>query len=173
MENAAALLSATLSPNAGERDSATATLAHYLAASPGPYLLALSQLLASPGAASHLRNAAGLAIKNALSARESARQEEYAQRWKSLDISTRDGLKQQAIQTLADGDRNARSVSAQLIAAIAAIEIPAALWATLIPTLLQLVGSPDNPGLRQATLKTIGYICETIVSLYPLPADGG
>jgi hypothetical protein len=31
------------------------------------------------------RNAAGLAIKNALTAREAARQEEYASRWKGLD----------------------------------------------------------------------------------------
>lgn len=170
--DAAALLNGTLSPTASDREAATAQLAHFQSTSPAQYLLSLSSTLASATTPSHLRNAAGLAVKNALSARDSARQDEFAASWKALPEPTREQLKQQVLATLADPDKAARSVSAQVLSAIAAIEIPAALWNGLIPQLLQLVGQPDNAGLRQATLQTIGYICESIVRLRPGVSDG-
>lgn len=168
------LLSATLSPTQQEREQATLSLTQFLSSNPRQYLTSLSSALASAGTPSHLRNAAGLAIKNALSARELPRQEEYAQRWKQqLDQQTRDQLKQEALTTLASEDRGARNVSGQVVAAIAAIELPAGMWNGLIPSLLELVGRQDNSGLRQATLQAIGFICESIVSprlLRPLAA---
>lgn len=160
------LLSATLSPTQQEREQATLSLTQFLSSNPRQYLTSLSSALAAPATPSHIRNAAGLAIKNALSARETPRQEEYAQRWKQqLDQQTRDQLKQEALTTLASEDRGARNVSGQVVAAIAAIELPAGMWNGLIPSLLELVGRQDNSGLRQATLQAIGFICESIVSL--------
>ncbi|GAA5945153.1 karyopherin beta [Sporobolomyces koalae] len=160
--DANAVLSATLSPNQQERQAATEQLTQLLASNPSQYLLALSHALADPQSPSHIRNAAGLAIKNALSARESARQDEYAARWTALDPATRDKLKHDALATLDAADRGARNVSGQVIAAIAAIELPAGLWNNLIAQLLDLASRGDNPNLRQATLQTIGYICEGI-----------
>lgn len=162
--DANAVLSATLSPNQQERQAATEQLAQLLSSNPSQYLLALSHALSDPGSPSHIRNAAGLAIKNSLSARESQRQEEYANRWTSLEPATRDKLKHDALATLDAADRGARNVSGQVIAAIAAVELPAGLWNNLIAQLLELASRADNPNLRQATLQTIGYICEGIVS---------
>lgn len=162
--DATALLGATLSPNAQEREHATSQLAQVLSSDPGAYLLALSHAFHDERTPSHIRRAAGLAIKNALSARESARQDEYAARWKQLDQPTREQLKQHALATLASADKQARDGAAQVTAAIAAIELPAGLWNTLIQQLLELVGHNDNSNLRQATLQAIGYICESIVS---------
>ncbi|GAA5845418.1 hypothetical protein JCM11251_005067 [Rhodosporidiobolus azoricus] len=160
--DASAVLAATLSPNQQEREAATNQLAQFLSSNPAAYLNALADTLASDQAPSHIRNAAGLAIKNALSAREAPRQEEYANRWKNLDAATRDKLKQGALTTLASSDRGARNVSAQVVAAIAAVELPAGMWSGLIGQLLELASRNDNPMLRQATLQTIGYICEAI-----------
>ncbi|SDA02376.1 BZ3501_MvSof-1269-A2-R1_Chr12-3g03566 [Microbotryum saponariae] len=160
--DASTLLAATLSPNAQERENATAQLAQSLSSSPTQYLVSLSNSLADANLPSHLRNAAGLAIKNALSARDTSRSDEYAQRWKSLDPATRTQLKHAVMSTLAAADRGARNVAGQVVAAIAAIEVPAAMWPTLIAQLLELVANGDNPGLRQATLQAIGYICESI-----------
>ncbi|SCV73049.1 BQ2448_6974 [Microbotryum intermedium] len=160
--DASTLLAATLSPNAQERENATAQLAQFLSSSPAQYLVSLSNSLADANLPSHLRNAAGLAIKNALSARDTSRSEEYAQRWKSLDPATRTQLKHAVMSTLAAADRGARNVAGQVVASIAAIEVPAAMWPTLIAQLLELVANGDNPGLRQATLQAIGYICESI-----------
>ncbi|BGP19924.1 hypothetical protein JCM10213_002282 [Rhodosporidiobolus nylandii] len=160
--DASAVLAATLSPNQQEREAATAQLAQFLSSNPSAYLVALADTLASDQAPSHIRNAAGLAIKNALSARETPRQEEYANRWKALDPATRDKLKHAALATLAAADRGARNVSAQVVAAIAAVELPAGMWTGLVGQLLELASRSDNPTLRQATLQTIGYICEGI-----------
>lgn len=51
-----------------------------------------------------------------------------------------------------------------MIAAIAGVELPTNHWPELIEVLLQLVSTQDNTNLRIATLQTIGFICETIVS---------
>jgi importin subunit beta-1 len=159
-----AVLAATLSPAQHEREAATAQLQSLLASNPSAYLVSLSHALAAESTPSHIRNAAGLAIKNALTAREAARQEEYASRWKGLDPATREQLKQEALATLAASDRGARNVSGQVVAAIAAVELPAGMWSGLIGQLLELASRADNAHLRQATLQTIGYICEGIVS---------
>ncbi|KAM0747802.1 ARM repeat-containing protein [Meredithblackwellia eburnea MCA 4105] len=158
------LLASTLSPDQQQRDNATQQLQQLLASSPAQYIQSLSHTLAENAAPSHIRNAAGLAIKNALSAREAQRQDDYANRWKSVDDNTREKLKSDAISTLAAQDRGARNVAGQVIAALAAIELPSGLWNTLIPQLLELVGQADNSDLRQAALQAIGYICESIKS---------
>lgn len=164
MENASELLQASLSPLQTERENATAQLTQFLTSNPSQYLISLSNSLVNNATPSHIRNAAGLAIKNTLSARESSRQEEYALRWKALDSQTREKLKADALASLAATDRGARNVAGQVVAAIATIELPAGLWNGLIANLLELVGHSDNTGLRQATLQAIGYICESIVS---------
>ncbi|KAM0786088.1 hypothetical protein ACM66B_006899 [Microbotryomycetes sp. NB124-2] len=161
--DASALLNATLSPHDQERAQATEQLQQVLAQDPKQYLGALSHALASDQTPSHIRRAAGLAIKNALSAREQHRQDEYAQRWThQVDPQTRELVKQHALQTLASPDKQARTSAGQVTAAVAAIELPAGLWPSLIAQLLELAGHQDNSNLRQATLQTIGYICESI-----------
>ncbi|GAA6025213.1 hypothetical protein JCM10207_001492 [Rhodosporidiobolus poonsookiae] len=160
--DASAVLAATLSPNHQEREAATSQLAQFLSSNPSAYLVALCDALANEQVPSHIRNAAGLAIKNALSAREAPRQEEYSNRWKNLDPATRDKLKHSALATLGAADRGARNVSGQVVSAIAAIELPSGMWSGLIGQLLELASRSDSPQLRQATLQTIGYICEAI-----------
>ena len=59
----------------------------------------------------------------------------------------------------------AGGVSAQVIAAIAAIELPTNHWPELIEVLLGFVNNQDNTNLKIATLQAIGFICETIVRI--------
>ncbi len=55
----------------------------------------------------------------------------------------------------------ARHTSAQVIAKIAAIELPLKGWQDLIPKLLgSMSASTGGTGLKQATLETFGYVCE-------------
>jgi importin subunit beta-1 len=161
------LLENTLSPDAGARHSAESSLEQFAQAQFPAYVHSLSLVLSdnSGSTPSHIRNAAGLLVKNALSAREGARAEGLAARWReTLDDGTKNQLKQAILQTLASNDRNARNVSGQVIAAVAAIELPNGAWNDLIPTLLQGVNQQENTGLRQASLQAIGYVCEGIVS---------
>lgn len=161
MADIVALLGNTLSPDSSTRQAATAQLESLSSSSFPQYLLSLSQVLADDSSPGHVRNAAGLALKNTLTAREAARLEQYAQRWREqLDDSTRSSLKQASVQTLASGDRQARSVAGQVVAAIAAIELPNGTWSDLIARLLSGVNQQENTGLRMASLQAIGYVCE-------------
>ena len=55
------------------------------------------------------------------------------------------------------------TVAAQVVSAIASVELPNGQWMDVIGLLLGFVSDPSNISLRVATLQAIGFICETIV----------
>ena len=81
-------------------------------------------------------------------------------RWlQGVDTSAKDSVRRLALQTLASKDTRAGQSAAQFIAAIAAIDIPRNQWPELMPALVENVGEGEDH-LKQASLQTIGYICE-------------
>lgn len=94
---------------------------------------------------------------------ESARQEEYSARWLRLDADTRAKIKNDTLETLRSPNARAGSVASQVVAAIAAVELPAGEWPEVIGRLLQDMQTYDSVTLKVSTLQSIGYICETIV----------
>jgi importin subunit beta-1 len=125
----------------------------------------LAAELANEATPTHIRNAAGLAIKNALSARDSQRSAEYAERWFKLTQEERNDVKQKVFAILASQDSRAGQASAQVLASIAAVELPVGQSQDMIGQLLSQMGDVSNVNLRRATLQAIGFICETSVSL--------
>jgi importin subunit beta-1 len=124
----------------------------------------LATELANEATPSHIRNAAGLALKNALSAREVQRSAEYAERWFKLSNEARNEIKQKVFATLASQDNRAGLSSAQVLASIAAVELPVGQSQDMIRQLLSQMGDANNINLKRATLQAIGFICETSVS---------
>ena len=55
-----------------------------------------------------------------------------------------------------------RHTSAQVIAKIAGAEIPKKQWPDLVQNLQNNVASGATPGLKQATLEALGYVCEEV-----------
>jgi hypothetical protein len=131
------------------------------------YVLALSQEIANEGADVNVRIAAGLALKNTLSAREQAKKDAQAQRWTMLDPNAKAQMKGALLMALASPQIRAGSVSAQVLASVAALEIPRGEWTDLITTLLNNV-TMDQPNVKLTSLQTIGYICESIVGFLVL-----
>ena len=108
-----------------------------------------------------IRQAAGIALKNAFTAREYARLKEIQQKWlQSVEPETKASVRQLALQALGSKNKMAGQASAQFISAIAAIEIPRNQWQELMPALVENVGEGEDQ-LKQASLQTIGFICET------------
>lgn len=68
-------------------------------------------------------------------------------------------MRELALQTLASKDTRAGQAAAQFISSIAAIDIPRNQWQELMPALVENVGEGADH-LKQASLQTIGYICE-------------
>ncbi|KAI6022914.1 armadillo-type protein [Pisolithus microcarpus] len=129
--NASELLADLCLPDASTRQRATEQLENASRENYPAYMLMLSSELANESSQIHIRNAAALALKNSLSARAK--------------------IKQEVLVTLASPLSRAGGFSAQVVAAIASVELPHDQWPDLIELLL---------GSR--TLQTIGYICESI-----------
>lgn len=68
------------------------------------------------------------------------------------------------MKTLASPESKAGSVAAQVVAAIASVELPVGEWPEAIELLLRFVQTSDNVNLKVSTFQAIGYICESIVS---------
>ncbi|KAL3653658.1 Importin subunit beta-1 [Castilleja foliolosa] len=125
------------------------------------FLLSLSAELASEEKPVDSRRLAGLILKNALDAKEQHRRFELFQRWLSLDVTARSQIKACLLQTLSSGVADARSTVSQVIAKVARIELPQKQWPELIGTLLSNVQQVP-PHVKQATLETLGYLCEEV-----------
>lgn len=125
------------------------------------YLQMLSAELANEETEPFIRSAAGIALKNALTARERTRLLEVQQKWISqVDPVIKAQVKENSLRTLASDNNRAGTSAAQLIAAIAAIELPQNQWSELMAALVQNVGEGSD-SLKQSSLTTIGYICES------------
>ncbi|KAG8764127.1 karyopherin beta [Ceratobasidium sp. 423] len=109
-----------------------------------------------------IRNAAALNIKNAIAARDANRQQELNEKWLALPQETRAGVKHGAMATLASPQPRAGTFAAQVVSAIAAIEVPNEQWPDLITQLLTFASDASNVGLRMNALTAIGQICEVV-----------
>lgn len=125
------------------------------------YLATLVQELANEQADASIRTAAGIALKNAFTARDATRQQELHAKWlQQTDDDTKTRVKQLTLQTLASSNARAGNAAAQVVSAIAAIELPRDQWNDLLPFLVKNV-TEGADHQKQASLTTIGYICET------------
>ncbi|XP_078428286.1 ARM repeat superfamily protein [Wolffia australiana] len=127
------------------------------------FVLSLSTELANNEKPVDSRKLAGLILKNALDAKEHHRRLELTQRWLSLDAAIKGQVKSCLMQTLFSLVVDARSTASQVIAKIASIELPHQQWPELIDSLLANVHQPQ-PHVKQATLDTLGYLCEEVSS---------
>ncbi|KAJ2900480.1 putative importin subunit beta-1 protein [Zalerion maritima] len=155
------ILTNSLSPDANLRHAAEQQLTQAAETNFSLYLATLVQELANENAQGHIRQAAGIALKNAFSAREYSRQQEVQQKWlQNTDDETKTKVKSSALQTLSSTNSLAGQAAAQVVAAIATIEIPRQQWNDLMSQLVQAV-SQGTEHQKQSSLTTIGFICES------------
>lgn len=138
------------------------------------FLISLSNELANSEKPAESRKLAGLILKNSLDAKEAPRKAELVQKWISLEPAVKTQIKTTLLQTLSSltpdtsawqGGRPIWHTSAQVVAKIAAIELPLNEWQELVGTLLANMGGPnaEQPAqLKQATLETLGFVCEEV-----------
>lgn len=127
------------------------------------FAASLAAELADKNKPPSVRQLAGLVLKNKFDARSNVRKEELAKRWAGVeDNESTQKVKTLLLQTLASEVPEARHTAAQVIAALAVIELPLGLWNDLIELLLRYVVNQDSTDeLREASIMTLGYLCET------------
>ncbi|GAB4834003.1 Importin subunit beta-1 [Ancistrocladus abbreviatus] len=156
------LLSAQ-SPDANVRTEAEANLRQFQELNLPVFLLSLSNELSNEEKPIESRRLAGILLKNLLDAKDASRKAHLIQQWMAIDISVKSQIKELLVRTLGSFVQEARHTSAQDIAKIAAIEIPEKQWPDLIGSLLNNMTRQDSPDiLKQATLETLGYVCEEL-----------
>ncbi|CAI4211184.1 unnamed protein product [Parascedosporium putredinis] len=155
------VLANSLSPDATLRNDAEQQLSQAAENNFPLYLATLVQELANESAQGPIRAAAGIALKNAFTARDFARHQELQSKWlQQTDDDTKARVKELTLQTLSSSNAQAGTAAAQVIAAVAAIELPRGQWSDLMTILVKNV-SEGAPHQKQASLTTIGYVCES------------
>lgn len=156
------LLSAQ-SPDAKIRTEAEASLRQFQEQNSPAFLLSLSVELSNDSKPIESRRLAGIVLKNSLDAKDASRKEHLVQQWVSIDASVKFQIKESLMKTLRSLTLEAWHTSAQVIAKIAGIEVPRKEWPDLIGSLLNNMTQADSSAsLKQATLETLGYVCEEI-----------
>ncbi|KAH7161343.1 armadillo-type protein [Dactylonectria macrodidyma] len=155
------VLANSLSPDANLRNAAEQQLTQAAESNFPLYLATLVQELANDSADGAIRAAAGIALKNAFTARDTARLQELQSKWlQQTDDETKAQVKQLTLQTLSSTNIQAGTAAAQVISSIAVIELPRNQWPDLLPFLVKNV-SEGADHQKQTSLTTIGYICES------------
>ncbi|XP_072974706.1 importin subunit beta-1-like [Typha angustifolia] len=156
------ILLAAQSQDGQIRSSAEGNLKQFQEQSLPHFLLALSIELSDDQKPPESRRLAGIVLKNSLDAKDSIRKENLSQQWISVDPAIKFQIKESLLRTLGSSVSEARRTSSQVIAKVAAIEIPRREWQELIGKLLNNMTQQDAPSLKQATLEALGYVCEEI-----------
>ena len=130
------------------------------------FIRALSEILAHGANSPVARMAAGLQLKNCLTSKDLELKLEYQQRWLTFPPDLRSYIKKNILAAL--GTETIRpSSAAQCVAYVAVAELPVSQWPELISVLVANVTAANSTEMvREATLETIGYICQDIVNSF-------
>eukprot|EP00124_Ichthyophonus_hoferi_P004340 Ihof_evm1s466 gene=Ihof_evmTU1s466 len=157
------VLQQTCSPDQNVRVPATQYLEGMAETQLPEFLQALATVLADDSNPETVRQMAGLQIKNQLTSKDDVKRMHFQQRWAQMDPNLRLAIKRMLLSTLSTSYKTVGSTSAMAVAAIAQIELPSGQWGDLMATLCtNATMATSTEPLKQATLETIGYICEDI-----------
>lgn len=122
----------------------------------------LSQILADSSVRLEARILAGLTLKNELISKNPTKAQQFAQRWSTqIDPDSRHHIKQFTLQALVDPETRVANAAAQLIAAIAEIELPLNQWPELMKIMVDNTAQDQPENVKRASLLALGYICES------------
>lgn len=145
------------------RENATLALERAASENFSVYMSTLCGELCDENKPSEVRQAAGVALKNALVSRDEQVRSAYAARWLGIDPAARQRMRDQLLHALGSPVAKAGTAAAQAIAAVAFVELPAGQWAELMGRLVEVSTAAQSPqNLRRAAIETIGFICEQI-----------
>lgn len=126
------------------------------------YISLLADALANEDAKTEVKMLAGLGLKNAFTAKDVNTRRNLHQKWLNLEEGAKLRIKETAIKALVASDQSSARSAAQLVAAIADIELPLNQWPELIPLIIENTKPENEVHVKKASLLAIGYICETL-----------
>ncbi|KAG0655239.1 karyopherin beta [Maudiozyma exigua] len=151
-----------LSPDANVRLESETQLKRFSNENFLQYAGLLSQVLIDETIKIEPRILAALSLKNELISKDSIKNQQYSQRWsQQIDLESRNEIKKNALLALVSNEPRVANAAAQLIAAIADIELPQNEWQDLMKIMVENTNPNQSENSRRAALLAIGYICES------------
>ncbi|XP_044020400.1 importin subunit beta-1 isoform X3 [Aphidius gifuensis] len=158
------VLEKTVSPDKNELEAAVHFLEQAAVTNNHEFVQRLSAVLGTTAASTVARMAAGLQLKNQLTSKDLTLKDQYQQRWLLIPADAREYIKKNILGALGT-EENRPSSAAQCVAYVAVAELPVGQWSELIPLLVNNIADVNSTEMMQeATLETIGYICQEIDS---------
>lgn len=155
------LENAILNPDTSARQAAEAKLAELASENWVAYLGQLVEVLGDESQKTEVRMLAGLGAKNELTSKNVIKRRQQAERWLQIDADSRQKIKDISLQALLTQDDRVANQAAQLVAAIASIELPRDEWPQLMHVIVENTKTDRPVNVKRASLLTIGYICES------------
>ncbi|XP_076241578.1 importin subunit beta Fs(2)Ket isoform X3 [Calliopsis andreniformis] len=158
------VLERTVSSDKNELEAAQNFLEQAAQTNLHEFLQRLSGVLVTAAASPVARMAAGLQLKNQLTSKDPQLKFQYQQRWLEIPVEIREFIKKNILGALGT-ENNRPSSAAQCVAYVAVAELPVGQWCDIIQLLVNNVANPNSTEMmKEATLETIGYICQEIES---------
>ncbi|KAK7203685.1 hypothetical protein BZA70DRAFT_72397 [Myxozyma melibiosi] len=155
------LETAILSPDQAARQDAESKLTLMATEHFVDYLAMLTTALGNENQKTEVRMLAGIGLKNQLVAKDVKTKVSQNERWVSLAVEAKAEIKRTALTALLSPDDRVANAAAQLVAAIADIELPRDEWPDLMTVLVENTKEHQPVNVKRASLLAIGYICET------------
>ncbi|GMF03347.1 unnamed protein product [Ambrosiozyma monospora] len=161
MDISTLLQNAILGPTPNERQQAELELTRLAEENWVTYLGLMVQVLGDESKKTEVRMLAGLGLKNQLTSKDTLKKEQLAEKWMAVDVQAREEIKNIALSSLMTQDDRVANQAAQLVAAIADIELPRGEWSQLMHIIVENTKQEKPVNVKRASLLSIGYICET------------
>ena len=151
------MLANAQSPDPNLRDPAMQQLEQQKQSNPSQFLDSLASTLSDDSLDKSARRLAGILIKNTIE--NLTQQEGSAELWEGVAEDQRVTIRNKVLGSLAAQDPEISRSAAQAVASIARQDLTKQRWQDIINV---LVTNASNPNLtyKQASLMTLGYICE-------------
>lgn len=161
MDISVVLENAILNPDPQERSQAESLLNSLSENNWMNYMQLMTEVLGDESKKTEVRILAGLGIKNQLSSKDSNKRLSQIDRWIKIDQESKNQIKNISLKALLSNDDRVANTAAQLVAAIAEIELPRREWNDLMHIIVENTKADRPVNVKRASLLTIGYICES------------
>lgn len=159
MSSLAQLLLDAQSADSQVRTVAQAALDSAQLETPANFLVDLAREVGNEATSKTARLLAALTIKNTL--KNATHRPHLEHLWPTIDPAFKSQIRSFTLSTLASLDKDIRNAAAQAVSAIAVLDIPLNSWPEILSILVTNAGN-SNPSYKQASIITLGYICEEL-----------
>jgi importin subunit beta-1 len=118
--------------------------------------------IATDGKPLESRQMASIFLKNTLYAKSASIQQECHDRWKRLDSTSRQAVKDTLSEALRSNEGRVPHFAAVAMAEIACVELPYNEWPTFVQTMTDNLASAQSESIQLASLECLGFTCERI-----------